>query len=184
MDKIQALNQLKAKNKRRWTCNERSAAVFMATCGILIRHLQGHERYTFVKQTNNVRSYLTYALKWNTNFFVIFYLSKYCFSKHQHYFSVTLYCTDWFLAVATNYRELSPSWETASCAATQELPSILWYPKVHYRVHKTTPLVHILSQIDPVHTNPSHLSILMSFTHRRLRLPSGPFSSGFPSNIL
>jgi hypothetical protein len=27
--------------------------------------------------------------------------------------------------------ELSPSWEAVNCAATQELPSILWNPKVH-----------------------------------------------------
>jgi hypothetical protein len=59
--------------------------------------------------------------------------------------------------------ELSPSWEAASCASTQELPNILRNPKIHYRVHENLPLVPILSQIDPFHINHSHLSFLLTF---------------------
>jgi hypothetical protein len=77
------------------------------------------------------------------------------------------------------------SWEAASCAATQELPTVLWDPQVHHRVPKSPPLVPILSQINPVHTAPSYLRYtLILYTQLRLDLPSDLFPPGFPTNIL
>jgi hypothetical protein len=76
--------------------------------------------------------------------------------------------------------KLSPSWEAAYCAATQELPNILWNPKVHYHVHKSSPLVPILSQIDPVHTTSSYRSKI----HFNIVRPPTSWSSSFLTKIL
>ena len=48
--------------------------------------------------------------------------------------------------------QLSPSLEANRFVASQEIPSILWNPKVHYRIHKCLPPIPILSQLDAIHT--------------------------------
>ena len=55
------------------------------------------------------------------------------------------------------YSMVQSPWEANWFAASQEIPSISWNPKVHYRTHKRPPPVTILGQPSPLHIPTSHL---------------------------
>jgi len=80
------------------------------------------------------------------------------------------------------FKEQSPSWETDRFAASQEIPHILWNPKVHHRIHKCPPPVPLMSQLYPVHTPTFnflkiHLNIILPSTAGS---PHWPLSRMFP----
>jgi hypothetical protein len=97
-----------------------------------------------------------------------------------------LHCAQWHPGGApTNSTEQNHSLDADSPSANLGIPWLLFNPEYHHPVHKSLPLVPILSQINPVHTILSYLrSVLILFPHLRLGLPIGLFPYGFSTNIL
>jgi len=86
----------------------------------------------------------------------------------------------------SNYKGQSPSSEADSHSAIQEIPRLLCNRKIHYCVHKMTPLIPILSQTNPVYTFPHYFPEIQLTLPSLLRLdlPSGLFPLLFPTKIM
>jgi hypothetical protein len=92
----------------------------------------------------------------------------------------------WNTYLLTHSMEQSPSWEAKRFATSQEIPRMLWNPKVHCRIHKCPQPDSILN--NPIQSIPPHLTswryILILSSHLHLGLPSGLFPSCFPTKTL
>jgi hypothetical protein len=62
--------------------------------------------------------------------------------------------------VLTYSMEQSPSWEAKTSWATQEIPRILGNPKVHHRIHKSSPPVPILRPVQVHYFNARTISFI------------------------
>jgi len=74
--------------------------------------------------------------------------------------------------------EQCPSSEINSHSCSEKIPHLLWNSAINYHVHKSLPLVPILSLIepvDPVHTLPTYLFEI----HSNIIVPSTPRSSKY-----
>jgi hypothetical protein len=69
--------------------------------------------------------------------------------RNRHIYSHNLPLHTYLL---THSMDHSPSWVANRLSASQEIPRILWNPKVHYRIHKCPPP----SQLDPVRAPTFH----------------------------
>ena len=107
------------------------------------------------------------------------------FSETILFTYLIIYLLNYFLNVYLLQREVS-FWETKRVSASQEIPPILWNPKVHYRIQNARR--HSLASNTAIQSIPSKRnswrSILVTSSHLGLGFPSGQFLLVFPTKTI
>ena len=116
----------------------------------------------------NLELYLRCTDIWMSNLQAYYVL----ISLERHKKKIECNLTQHRTYILTNSMEQSPSWEANRFSVNQEIPHILWNPKVHYRIYKCPPPVTTLSQLVPAHTPTSHFLKI----HLNIIFPSTPWS--------
>jgi len=99
---------------------------------------------------------------------------------HSHFMHLLTHLLTYLL---TYSMKQSPSWEANRFSASQEIPRILWNPKVW--ITALTSARHLsLTWASSIQSIPPLRSILLFSSHLRLGLPSGLFPSGFPTKMV
>jgi len=81
----------------------------------------------------------------------------------------------------SNIAKQGSLWGVHSSSVSQEIPGIIWKPRVHYHVHNSLPMVVIPSSKKRAQSFPSYFwksTSILSY-HLCLDLPSRPFPSRF-----
>jgi len=112
--------------------------------------------------------------------YVCIYTQGGCLARNGVQANLPIYVTFVCKSINSNVAAWSRVlWEANRFSASQEIPHVLWNPKVHYSTHKSAPPVPTLRQIDAVHAPTSHfmeihLNVILPSA---LGLPSGLFPS-------
>jgi hypothetical protein len=78
----------------------------------------------------------------------------------------------------------SPTLQADSHSASQEIQSVLWNPKDHYRVQIGPPLVSVLSELNAVYIPTPYLRCILILFYLRLGHQSCLLYSDFPTKML